>query len=342
MKEYEKNQIFFISAILSTKSCYIRAIKQGLDKESQIFIWGRKSFPEVEEFAIKNKINITRVEDGFIRSISIGSNFTRPYSLVLDDAGIYFDATRPSRLENILNTYEFNNDILAQAKRLHEKILQSKLSKYNNTSHKSLNLPYDKIKILIPGQVETDASIEYGAKGMTNLELLKKVRRNNPDAYIVYKPHPDVLSKNRKGDITIQEAKVYCDSIISDVSVASILQVVNEVHTMTSLVGFEGLLYGKKVVTYGMPFYAGWGLTKDFRTESRRNRKLTLSQMIAAAYILYPRYISPKTLQYCSPEVLIDELTQEKHRLDKSFFYRMLRTRVSLWRIFTRFLFGAK
>ncbi|MED7820123.1 MULTISPECIES: capsular polysaccharide export protein, LipB/KpsS family [unclassified Francisella] len=101
---------------------------------------------------------------------------------------------------------------------------------------------------------------------------------------------------------------------------ASILQVVDEVHTMTSLIGFEGLLYGKKVTTYGMPFYAGWGLTNDYVIEPRRQRKLALYELIAGAYIMYPRYIDPKTLECCAPEVLIDELYQEKQRLEKDFF----------------------
>ena len=40
-----------------------------------------------------------------------------------------------------------------------------------------------------------------------------------------------------------------------------LLGIVDEVHTLTSLTGFEALLRGIEVHAYGGPFYAGWGLT---------------------------------------------------------------------------------
>lgn len=261
LKEHEDKNIIFINPIISTH--YKLALKKGLDKDSEIFIWGRKEFKEIEVFAKSNDIKITRVEDGFIRSVGLGSDLTRPYSLVFDNEGIYFDPTGPSRLETILNTYEFDEKIVDEAKELRQKILDTKISKYNTSNHIALNLPKDKVKILVSGQVQDDASIKFGANGMTNLELLKQVKKENPNAHIIFKPHPDVLSGNRVGNIPKVEALKYCNEIMIDVSMSSVLLSVDEVHTMTSLTGFEGLLYDKKVVTYGMPFFAGWGLTTD-------------------------------------------------------------------------------
>ncbi len=319
LKEYENKDIIFINPIFS--SHYKLALKKGLDKDSQVFIWGKKEFKKLEDFAKENAIKITRVEDGFIRSVGLGSDLTRPYSLVLDDEGIYFDPTKPSRLETILNTYEFDDKILGEAKKLREKILDTKISKYNTSKHKELYLPKDKVKILVSGQVEDDASIKYGANGMTNLQLLKEVKQDNPKAYIVFKPHPDVLSGNRIGNIPENEALKYCDEIVVDISMSSVLHAVDEVHTMTSLTGFEGLLYDKKVVTYGMPFFAGWGLTLDKKSCKRRKRILTLDELIAGVYILYPRYIHPRTLEYCTPSKLIDELEKERQKLKNNIIY---------------------
>ncbi|QIV96485.1 capsular polysaccharide export protein [Allofrancisella inopinata] len=318
LKEYDPKQIFFINPLFFWTPHYRKAIKKGLDKDSQIFIWGRKEFPEVEEFVKVNNINITRVEDGFIRSINLGSNFTRPYSLVFDNVGIYFDATKPSRLENLLNSYDFDKRILHEAEQLRKKILDSKLSKYNKASHKKLELPSSRVKILVPGQVEDDASIRYGGNSMANLELLKQVRQNNPNAYILFKPHPDVISGNRIGKLSQKDALNYCDAVITNISVSSCLQEIDEVHTITSLVGFEGLLHGKKVVTYGMPFYAGWGITDDRISCERRKRKLTLEELVAGAYILYPKYLCPKTLDFCQPSVLIDELKKQREKLEQN------------------------
>lgn len=309
LKEYENKNIIFINPIFSTH--YRLALKKGLDKNSLIFIWGRKEFKEIEDFAKKENISVTRVEDGFIRSVGLGSDLTRPFSLVLDDEGIYFDPTSPSRLETILNTYIFDENISQEAKELRQKILDTKISKYNSSSHVNLDLPKDKIKILVSGQVQDDASIKYGANGMTNLQLLKQVKEENPNTYIVFKPHPDVLSGNRVGNIPSNEALNYCDEIVVDISMASVLQAVDEVHTMTSLTGFEALIYGKKVVTYGIPFYSGWGLTVDKKNEPRRKRILSLDELIAGVYILYPRYIHPKTFNYCSANTLIDELEKK-------------------------------
>jgi len=322
LKEYKDENIHFINPILSTH--YKLALKKGLDKNSEIFIWGRKEFKDIENFANSNDIKITRIEDGFIRSVGLGSDLTRPYSLVIDKEGIYFDPTQASSLETILETYDFqsNQELLKEAKELREKILKTKISKYNTSNHKELSLPKDKIKILVSGQVEDDASIKYGASGMTNLQLLKEVKQNNPKAYIIFKPHPDVLSGNRVGNIEEKLALKYCDEVIIDVSMSSVLDAVDEVHTMTSLTGFEGLLYGKKVVTYGLPFYAGWGLTDDKETCERRNRILTLDELVCAVYILYPRYVDPQTLNYCTPSVLIDELEKEKKKINNNIIYK--------------------
>ena len=158
---------------------------------------------------------------------------------------------------------------------------------------------------------------------MTNLQLLKEVYADNQDAYIIFKPHPDVLSGNRVGNIDEKEALNYCDEVLVDVSMSSVLDAVDEVHTMTSLTGFEGLIYGKKVYTYGMPFFAGWGLTIDKITCDRRKRILTLDELCAGVLILYPRYIHPKTKNYCDPIVLIDELQKEKEKINNSIIYKL-------------------
>ncbi|WP_279144064.1 capsular polysaccharide biosynthesis protein [Helicobacter pullorum] len=324
MPNFNPKNIVFINPLFG--SHLKSALKKGLLQEAlkqncEIFIWGRKSFNEIENFAKEHSIPLTRIEDGFIRSISLGSDLTRPFSQVFDECGIYFDATTQSDLETILNHTIFNQTLLEEAKILKDKILTSKISKYNTNPHKSLDLPLNQLKILIPGQVQDDASILYGANGRTNLSLLQQVREENPNAYILYKPHPDVLSGNRIGHIPDSTALQYCDEILTSVSLSSCLEAVNEVHTLTSLSGFEALLYGKKVVTYGMPFYAGWGLTIDKQTCPRRTRKLTLEQLIAGAYILYPRYIHPKTLSLCHPNVLIDALESERQKLQNNKFY---------------------
>ena len=302
------------------------AIQKGLHGQSQIYIWGKKPFSEVEQYAKENNIILYRVEDGFVRSVSLGSDLTKAYSLVVDSRGIYFDPTQESDLEHILNTTVFDDALIERVKNLQLYLLEKKISKYNIYQDKQVELKGLKegqTVIMVPGQVEDDASIRYGADGMTNLQLLQQTRANAPEAYIIYKPHPDVLAGNRKGDIAEEAALKYCNTIIEKASIDSVLERADEVHTMTSLVGFEALMRGKKVTTYGLPFYAGWGLTTDSKSISRRIAKRTLEELVAATLILYPRYIHPKTNEFCEVEVLLQEIDKEKNRYNNHRFYKL-------------------
>jgi len=302
------------------------ALAKGMDENSQLYIWGKKPFPEVEKYAEENRLRLFRVEDGFVRSVTLGSDLTKAYSLVVDSRGIYFDPTQESDLEYLLNNENFDNRLLERAKKLQDYLIENKISKYNIHRDRQLKLSGLKEEqrvVMVPGQVEDDASIIYGAEGMSNLELLRQSRKNAPEAYIVYKPHPDVLAGNRKGHIETDEALKYCDAIITDASLDSVLAVCDEVHTMTSLVGFEALIRGKKVYTYGLPFYAGWGLTTDAKRCERRSTVRTLDELVAAAFICYPRYIHPETSQQCEIEELLEEIDKEKTRYNNDKLYRL-------------------
>ena len=298
------------------------AIKNNLTTHSTIFIWGKKEFLELELYAEKHNISIHRVEDGFLRSISLGSDLTKAYSLVIDKRGIYFDPTVESDLEYILKNTIFDESILNRAKKLKQYLIEKKLSKYNIHQDKQLTFTTSKKIILVIGQVEDDASIMYGGDNMTNLELLQKVYKKKNDEYIVYKPHPDVLAGNRKGNIEEKEALKYAQEIMLDISLPSLLDICDEVHTITSLSGFEALIRDKTVYVYGMPFYAGWGLTDDEKKCSRRERKLSIDELIAATYILYPKYINPKNGKLCEVEILLNELERQKILYNNSLIYK--------------------
>ncbi len=317
---YELDSLVFINPWFK-KNVFKCAVKKGLNPKSSIYIWGKKDFKEIEEYAKFHNINIIRVEDGFIRSVSLGSDLTTPFSQVVDKSGIYFDPNTPSDLENILNTYKFNQELLNRAKKVKEHLIDSKISKYNIFENVDLALPKDKKIVLVPGQVEDDASIKFGANGMSNLELLKKARENVKDGFIVFKPHPDVLVGNRVGLVDEKDALKYCDKIVTNVGLDSILAVCEEVHTMTSLVGFEALMYGKKVFTYGLPFYASWGLTSDQNSLARRDRILSVDELVAATLILYPRYYNPYKDKICEIEDILD-LIESQRELYKSTIFK--------------------
>lgn len=313
---FEKQPIF-INPVFN-RNHLEKALRNGLDSKSRIFIWGRKEFSELEDYAHKNSIPVFRIEDGFIRSVGLGSDLTQPYSLVVDSRGLYFDPTGESDLEHVLQNYRFREDELKRAAAIRHYMIDKKLSKYNLYQNIELDFPKEKKILLVPGQVEDDASIRYGAKGMNNLELLRQVRASRPDDYIVYKPHPDVLVGNRIGQVEEADLLRYCDKVVCEVGIDSVLTHADEVHTMTSLVGFEALMRGIAVVTYGMPFYAGWGLTTDNAACERRTRKLSVDELVAGAYLLYPRYIHPETLRRCEIEEVLEAIDRMRQPFNRS------------------------
>lgn len=249
-----------------------------------------------------------RVEDGFLRSRGLGAALVPPMSLVCDDLGIYYDPTRPSRLEAwIAARASLRPDQKQRAEALIETLRASGLSKYNQGGAADLPGPRPAKRILVPGQVADDASIRLGTDAVAdNAALLRAVRAANPQAQILYKPHPDVEAGLRAGAIDPSDL---ADLLVERADPAALLAQVDEVWTMTSLLGFEALLRGKTVVCLGAPFYAGWGLTRDLGTvPARRRARPGLMGLAYAALIAYPRYRDPLTGLPCPPEVAADRL----------------------------------
>ncbi len=259
-----------------------------------------------------------RIEDGFIRSRGLGSDFTPPGSLVFDDIGLYFDASGPSKLENLLNNRECTESELERARGLRCSILSSNLTKYNLTAAQNdasfkVSAPMTCKRILVVGQVEGDQSILKGSKNIqSNSQLLVAVRESNPDAYIVYKPHPDVVSGNRVGSVAADTLRENVNRVESSREFLDCLDECDELHTMTSLSGFEAIMRNKPVVTYGLPFYAGWGLTRDECQCNRRVKKRSLDELVFLTLIAYPHYLDLDSGEFISVEQMIEILCSKK------------------------------
>ena len=253
----------------------------------------------------------TRIEDGFLRSRGLGATLTPPLSLVADRLGIYYDPRAPSQLEQMIaDTVTLRPDQKARAERLRQQVIGAGLTKYN-AGQTAAEITGTR-RILVPGQVEDDASILTAAGDIkTNLALLTAVRRANPDAIILYKPHPDVEAGLRLGAVPDRDAAASADRVLTNTDPGTLLTQIDEVWTMTSLLGFEALLRNKRVVTYGAPFYAGWGLTHDLgRPPTRRVARPDLLGLLYATLIAYPRYFDPVTRLPCPVEVVVDRLNE--------------------------------
>ncbi|MGY3437369.1 MULTISPECIES: capsular polysaccharide biosynthesis protein [unclassified Marinovum] len=265
-------------------------------------VWASKS-GELDE--------VVRVEDGFLRSRGLGAELVPPLSLVADDLGIYYDPRRESRLERLINaSADLRPDEVQRAFRLRRSILAAGLSKYNLRG--ALPALPEGHRILVPGQVEDDASILTGCTEVrSNRALLQAARDANPDAVILYKPHPDVEAGLRQG--AVPDAAELADLVLERADPVALLDAVQEVWTLTSLLGFEALLREVQVTTLGAPFYAGWGLTRDLGdVPPRRSARPTLDGLVHATLIAYPRYFDPVTGLPCPPEVVVHRLASGK------------------------------
>ena len=254
--------------------------------------------------------DLVRVEDGFLRSRGLGANLVPPLSLACDDLGIYYDPTRESRLERMIAARAtLRPDQEARAEDLVETLIRLGLTKYNLPGAVPA-LPSTGRRILVPGQVEDDASIRLGTGEITtNAGLLAFAREANPDAVILYKPHPDVEAGLRPG--AVERPEDWADVMLHGVDPGVLLEQVDEVWTMTSLIGFEALLRGRVVTVTGTPFYAGWGLTRDLgKVPARRGARPSMLGLAHAALIDYPRYFDPVTRQPCSVETAVLRLSE--------------------------------
>jgi len=298
-----------------------------------IAVWRTKAGRDAIEELESNGTPLIEVEDGFLRSRGLGADCIPPLSITVDRLGAYFDPSQPSELEILLEKGDFDSEVVARARKLRQLVVEAGIGKYEQGRDLLERPAGDRRHILVPGQVEDDRAVQLGGCGLvSNLELLKKVRGQAPEAYILYKPHPDVLAGHRRGAVPDKACLQFADEIVGNASIGSLIEMVDEVHVNTSLAGFEALLRGKIVTTFGVPFYAGWGLTKDFGpVPFRRTAKRTLDELVAAVLLLYPRYLDPVTGLPCPAEVVVARLSVNEGR-DPSLLVGMRRLQGKLMR----------
>jgi len=303
--------------------------------QQPLLVWGLAKRQQVQNKkamqALAQKPPVYCMEDGFIRSNGLGATLLAPLSVVIDKRGIYYDATQPSDLEVLLRDCSaLSATQTTRVQALKHKLLTQRVSKYNvgnsvkftSTSKRStwieLAAASGKPRILVVGQVEDDLSVQYcGSQVQTNSELIERVRQDSPDAYLIYKPHPDVEAGLRKGKVSAISLQ-QVDAVAHDTAMPDCLACIDEVHTISSLTGFEALLRGVTVVCYGLPFYAGWGLTEDkhntvspkvdYLQRRKRQTPLTLEQLIHCTLIRYPLYRLPEGHGLAQIEQVIDYL----------------------------------
>ncbi|OJF98466.1 cell surface protein [Pararhizobium antarcticum] len=285
------------------------------ERDAEVFVWSKRAPPGLVDLARKHRIPLYFIEDGFIRSVKANASRTPPLSLTLDQGTAYFDSNAPSDLENLLKTHDFDGDpaLMERARAGIRFMLERGVSKYNSDVKSDMNALYGRKmrkRVLVIGQVEDDASIQYGcARPVTNNDLVVLAATENPGADILYKPHPDILNRVRLAQSDPQDVRHLCGILSAPLSMAQAFETIDHVYTITSLAGFEALMRGIKVTAFGCPFYAGWGLTDDRQPNPRRGRTLSIEELFAGTFLLYPHYFDPDTGSAATFETTVQSIS---------------------------------
>ncbi|MFV2001807.1 MAG: capsular polysaccharide biosynthesis protein, partial [Paracoccaceae bacterium] len=274
-------------------------------------VWGKSpTAPRGEAVAGRTSAPILRVEDAFLRSVLPGRAHP-PIGLSLDKTGVHFDSSAPSDLETLLANHPLDdNTLLRRARAAIDRIQRAHLSKFNafDPAASLPEAPY----VLVIDQTLGDASIRHGGAGAATFhEMLVFAQTEHPGLPVVIKSHPETAAGRRAGHFGPQDASARVTLLSDPVSPRALMQGAVGVYTVSSLLGFEAIFAGHKPRVFGQPFYCGWGLSADENPPARRQRKLSRTQLFAAAIILYPTWYDPFRDRLCALEDAIGALEAE-------------------------------
>ncbi len=266
------------------------------------------------EIARKLRRPIAYIEDGFIRSYGIGLSNEPGCSIIIDDMTAYYDATKPSRLE----TYLASDSCLTEedrnyCRRCIDKIINYRLSKYNDTPIFKPEIGQQgRKKLLLVDQRYGDMSVVYGlANDQTFKSMLSDALKNYSEWDIIIKVHPDAIKGGKSSYFNMETLKFAKHKnnifiIDYDINPYCLFDIVDEVFVCSSQLGFEACMAGKQVHCYGMPFYAGWGITNDKIKIDRRNKKRDILEIFYFSYVKLSRYVDPTSGTPCKLEEFIE------------------------------------
>jgi capsular polysaccharide export protein len=133
-----------------------RCRREALDG---LLAWGRKPSARLaERISAARSLPLWRCEDGLLRSLGLGPD-SPPLGLLLDDLGVYYDATAPSRVEQAIARPHSPAE-LERAEALQQLWCRSRVSKYNGAPDAPAPAgPF----VLVVDQTAGDLSIALGA-----------------------------------------------------------------------------------------------------------------------------------------------------------------------------------
>ncbi len=308
--------------------------RQSSNIADNYFIWGTHPYSRntsIAQKAVYYNKPIYTLETGLFYSasnfnnINVEDKYRTCISYTIDNVVPYYDARYASNLEQMLNDKNLiiTEEQKQRARNCINKIIETHLTKYNHQPIFEPNIGRKGVKkILVVDQCYGDMSISKGwGSDLTFQQMLDCAIKENPDADIIVKTHPDTMTGRHGGYFTGLKAHDNIYTQTEPINPISLIKYVDKVYVCTTQFGFEALMCGKEVRVFGMPFYAGWGLSNDEQICDRRTNTRSLEEIFYITYILYTHYINPETKQSCELEEAMEYLL----KLREEYFNKYLK-----------------
>ncbi len=260
----------------------------------------------IEQYANELRRPRLMVEDGLVGLPAFQSSPLPSLSILIDDKAPYFDASQATRLEDTLNDeWELSNTQRQRCEELVARFVDSRLSRFAYASDNPLDLPEH--SVLVVDQRTRDRALTGNPSAAQAFEqMLQAALDDNPGATVVVK-----LDFPSEGEESFLHQLAHDKSVrvvAPGANPHAVFDRCHSVYTVCSSLGFEALMRNRQVRCFGMPFYAGWGLTDDWQSCARRSRRRRLEDVFYAAYLLHSRYYRPDLGRTCNIEEVLTYL----------------------------------
>ena len=216
----------------------------------------------------------------------------------------FYSYKSKSKLFNLIHSKLSNDDFL-RARRIIKLWKKCSISKYNFPNF--INPPSQKYILLID-QTFGDLSIYYGGANKDSFsKMFHFAYKNWPDHKIIIKVHPDVVKLKKNGYLDKNFYSKKNVVVISELGqINKLIKFSSAVCVVTSQVGFESLIYGKKFMFWA-PFYSGLGLTIDHGIKKKYKKKkvASIEQLVFGSLVKYQYYLIQDSKEYEVEEIMI-------------------------------------